>query len=73
MPHLFYMVTVDAHPGTNSQVAGAPTKRYDDVEPARKEAERLSAKEGRTAYLLQAIEVVIPPPGVWSKLEPKAQ
>lgn len=60
----FYMVTVDGQ--------GASTKRYEDILLARREAERLTAKEGRPAHLLEAIETVVPPPGIWTRTTEKA-
>lgn len=63
--YTFYMVVLDG--GT------APNKRYDNEEPAHREAERLSAKEGRTAYVLTATGrcTPVPPAMNWTAPEPR--
>jgi len=40
---------------------GAPTVKHEDIGEARKEAERLAAKEGRPTYLLTATHACLPP------------
>lgn len=58
----FYMVVVDGQ---------APNARYQDIELARKEAERMAIKAGNKAYVLEAIDVCAPVGQVqWAKLLP---
>jgi hypothetical protein len=49
----FYMIYVEGK--------GVPTLKHEDIDEARKEAERLAAKEGRPTYLLTATHVCLPP------------
>ena len=49
----FYMIYVEGK--------GAPTIKHEDLDEARKEAERLAEKEGKPTYLLTATHACLPP------------